>query len=46
MSSHAARLEALKASVAKLQKDKEARMAQSDSLAAAAAAAADPSLQK
>merc|ERR1740130_2276066 len=45
-SSHAAaaraRLEMLKASVAKLQKDKEARMAQSDSLAAAA----DPSLQK
>merc|ERR1740130_1506299 len=49
-SSHAvaarARLEMLKASVAKLQKDKEARRAQSDSLAAAAAAAADPSLQK
>merc|ERR1719149_264188 len=45
-SSHASRLEMLKASVAKLQKDKEARMAQSDSLAAAAAAAADPSLQK
>jgi hypothetical protein len=43
---HASRLEKLKASVAKLQKDKEARMGQASSLAAAAAAAADPSLQK
>merc|ERR1740130_1196794 len=47
MNSHASRLEKLKASVAKLQKDKEARMAQGASLAAApVAAAADPSLQK
>ena len=40
MSSHASRLEKLKASVAKLQKDKEARMAQGASLAAAPVAAA------